>query len=120
MQKYSHLILIVLVCLYIAHCLSEIRTSLAIKYTRDFPTNYDISSWRIGIVYEISLMKCIMSCMMEETCFWATFNSGTCERLSISRSEIDYILAITPTANNGGLPTYQMIKGNYMYRFKTT
>lgn len=57
---------------------------------------------------------------IKETFPTSTFNSGTCELLSIARSEIDDILLITQSANTGGIPTYQMIKGNYMYRYKTS
>lgn len=56
-----------------------------------------------------------MRCMMAETCFWATFNNGTCELLSISRTEINNL---SLTDNDRGLPTYQMIRGNDMYMYK--
>lgn len=115
MQKYFNLILIVLVCIYFAHCLSEVRTSLGIRYKRDINTTSDISSWKIGVVNEISLLKCIISCIIEETCFWAMFNSGTCELLSISRTEINNL---SLTVNDRGLQIYQMIRGNYMYIYK--
>ncbi|VDI46873.1 Hypothetical predicted protein [Mytilus galloprovincialis] len=89
------------------HCLSEVRTSLGIRYEKDIRTTSDISSWKIGVVNEISLMECIMRCMMAETCFWATLNNGTCELLSISRTEINNL---SLTFNDRGLPTYQMIR----------
>ncbi|XP_052067184.1 galactose-specific lectin nattectin-like [Mytilus californianus] len=46
---------------------------------------------------------------MADSCFWSTFNNGTCELLSISRTEINNLTLI---ANNGGLPTYQMVRAD--------
>ncbi|CAG2225873.1 LAYN [Mytilus edulis] len=46
--------------------------------------------------------------MQTDNCFWTTFNSGTCALLSISKTDIDKLPLID---NNGGLSTYQMIRG---------